>query len=1122
YDYSSLTIFQSPQSGKAYINSSNGVISYFPEKNFTGKDSLHYKICDTGLPVYCDDAWMIITVNPVNDNPIPTPLVLETNINTPVTFNALNQVFDIDDGINPGSIDISGLNKIKLSGDSIIYTPDSSYTGKDEFTYSVSDYEGVPAFVIVTVIVKDTLSEFIAANDTITIQENGVVDISVLENDTKGNEFPDPRSLEIKVFPKNGVAEYDWYKQVVSYQPDKNFNGKDSITYIVSSGLKNWSSAKVYINVEPVNDSLRANDDLAETIINTPVEIHILKNDIDSDNGIDYTSVKFDTEIEYNDENGIATFTPPLNFKGIYSFTYKVCDNDFINTSCDSATVVVIVNQKKKELYAINDDYSTFENDTIDLVEPLLPWENDSLIVSDNKIVPDSFDVVLPPQHGTYTLNQETNIITYIPEKDFYGNDWMTYLIYDDAGNFDVAEINIWVEKVNVPPVAVSDNYMISQNEFKRLYILENDFDIDGNLDFSTLKITSNPKSGKDSIDLKTGTIFYKPDVNKGDDSLRYTICDNEGACTSATVKMTIELDTSIFIYLTTLEDNPVETDIKAEMEKYNFKFNITEVVEEESPEIGKWELTENNSILRYTPEKDSTGDDNFRLNVCSGESGQCAFLRIYVKILPVNDPPVAINDTIFWNHITDTTTITYNDITRNDYDIDSEIIILYNKSVDSGDSLKIKFNKDKELITITADTIFWCDAWFTYKILDQEGASDTGKVFIFPYPDSYNFAANNDEKEVFENSKDNLLNILENDIFIDNQLCTIDTVIIITPSVNGISSATNDNNISYNPLRHYYGKDSLQYQIIDLWGKKDSAWVYIDILERNTPPLANPDDTIAAFGTIINIPVLSNDYDPDAIDLPGSPGDPDAFIDSSRTVIISDPLFGTAYFDPATYNIVYTPDIESCENDVFEYRIFDNENDSSSTTITIIMPEEAPIMAIPDTVKTYPGIPVEVEPLLNDQGYFAKYIESNTNPSNGFISINSSNIVRYTPNKDFIGRDSIKYSITSPCENISEAYIIFLVEELRVPEIITPNGDRKNDVLIIDGIEYFPDNMFQIYNRYGHIVYSKKTYDNTWGGYSNKGSLFGDKPLPAGTYYWTLIYNEGRNRQAGIIYIFR
>ncbi len=1121
YDYSSLTILQSPQNGKAYINSSNGVISYFPEKNFNGRDSLHYKICDTGMPVYCDDAWMIITVTPVNDRPIPTPLVLETNINTPVTFNALDQVFDIDDGINPDSIVISASNKTKLSGDSIIYTPDSSFTGRDEFTYSVSDYEGVPAFVIVTVVVKDTLSEFIAANDTITIHEDNSVDISVLENDTEGNEFPDPRSLEIKAFPENGVAEYDWYNQVITYKPYKNFNGKDSMTYIVASGLKNWSSAKVYINVEPANDSLIANDDIAETLINTPVEIDIFKNDIDRDNGIDYSSVKFNTEIKFNDETGIATYTPPLNFKGVYSFTYNVCDNDFINTSCDSATVVVIVGQKKKELYAINDDYSTFENDAIELAEPL-PWENDSLTLSDNKIVPDSFSVLLPPQYGTYKMDQGTNIITYIPEKDYFGNDWITYIIYDDAGNFDVAEINIWVEKVNVPPVALKDNYIISQNEFKRLYILENDYDIDGNLDFSTLKIISHPEFGKDSIDIKTGTIFYKPDVNKGDDSLRYTICDNEGACTTASLKMTIELDTSIFIYLSTLEDNPVEKDIKAEMEKYNFKFNITDIVEEESPEIGKWQLSKNNTTLIYTPEKDSTGDDKFRLNVCSTESGQCAFLRIYVKILPVNDPPIAINDTIYWNNITDTTTIFFNDITKNDYDIDSEVIILDNKAIDSGDSLKIKFNTDKELITITADTIFWCDAWFTYKILDQEGASDTGKVFIFPYPDSYNFLANDDKKEVFENSKDNLLNILENDIFIDNQLCTIDTVIIITPSVNGVSSASNDNNILYSPRRHYYGKDSLQYQIIDLWGKQDSAWVYITVFEKNTPPLANPDDTIAAFGTVINIPILLNDYDPDAIDLPDSPGDPEAYIDSARTVLISDPLYGTAYFDSATYNIVYTPDVESCENDIFQYMIYDNENDSSITTITIIMPEEASIIAIPDTVKTYPGIPVEVEPLLNDLGYFAQYIENNTIPSSGFISISSSNIVRYTPNKDFIGRDSIKYSIISPCENKSETYIIFLIEELRVPEIITPNGDGKNDVLIIDGIEYFPDNMLQIYNRYGHIVYSKKGYDNVWGGNSNKGSLFGDKPLPAGTYYWTLVYNEGRNRQAGIIYIFR
>ena len=131
--------------------------------------------------------------------------------------------------------------------------------------------------------------------------------------------------------------------------------------------------------------------------------------------------------------------------------------------------------------------------------------------------------------------------------------------------------------------------------------------------------------------------------------------------------------------------------------------------------------------------------------------------------------------------------------------------------------------------------------------------------------------------------------------------------------------------------------------------------------------------------------------------------------------------------------------------------------------------------------------------------------------------------MVTYSPNPDFMDRDSMMYTIVSPCGKESNAYIVFIIKKLRVPEIITPNGDGKNDWLIIDGIDYFPDNFLQIFNRYGHVVYEKKGYnkDSKWAGYSNRGSLGGDKPLPAGTYYYTLIYNDGRNRQAGFIYIF-
>ncbi|WP_460621422.1 T9SS type B sorting domain-containing protein [Hymenobacter tenuis] len=48
---------------------------------------------------------------------------------------------------------------------------------------------------------------------------------------------------------------------------------------------------------------------------------------------------------------------------------------------------------------------------------------------------------------------------------------------------------------------------------------------------------------------------------------------------------------------------------------------------------------------------------------------------------------------------------------------------------------------------------------------------------------------------------------------------------------------------------------------------------------------------------------------------------------------------------------------------------------------------------------------------------------------------------------------------------------------------IITPNGDRKNDVLTIDNVRLYPSNTLAIYNRYGKQVYHTRNYQNTFGG---------------------------------------
>jgi gliding motility-associated-like protein len=62
------------------------------------------------------------------------------------------------------------------------------------------------------------------------------------------------------------------------------------------------------------------------------------------------------------------------------------------------------------------------------------------------------------------------------------------------------------------------------------------------------------------------------------------------------------------------------------------------------------------------------------------------------------------------------------------------------------------------------------------------------------------------------------------------------------------------------------------------------------------------------------------------------------------------------------------------------------------------------------------------------------------------------------------------------------------------IPNLITPNGDKSNDIFEIIGLPR--ESELKIYNRWGARVYENKSYDNTWAGEGN----------PDGVYYYDLI----------------
>ncbi|SEO62579.1 gliding motility-associated C-terminal domain-containing protein [Flavobacterium sp. CF108] len=96
----------------------------------------------------------------------------------------------------------------------------------------------------------------------------------------------------------------------------------------------------------------------------------------------------------------------------------------------------------------------------------------------------------------------------------------------------------------------------------------------------------------------------------------------------------------------------------------------------------------------------------------------------------------------------------------------------------------------------------------------------------------------------------------------------------------------------------------------------------------------------------------------------------------------------------------------------------------------------------------------------------------------------------------------------------------------LVVYNAVSPNGDGINDTFHIKGLEKFPDNTLEIYNRWGVKVYDAKGYNESdvmFAGYSDgRATINRGEKLPTGTYFYILKYNNGKKakEKAGYLYI--
>ena len=988
--------------------SPNGNLQFTPNANFNGTVSFTYQVCDNGVPapVYCDTATVYITVNPVNDAPIAVDDNTSTNEDSPVTIDVRNNDTTVDGTLQDPTV-LSGPNNgtTSIVGGNIVYTPNPDFVGNDTITYVVCD-DGVPApglcdtaTVIVTVNAVNDAP--IAVDDNTSTNEDSPVTIDVRNNDTSvDGTLQDPTVLS---GPNNGTTSIVGGNIV--YTPNPDFVGNDTITYVVcddgvpAPGL--CDTATVIVTVNAVNDAPIAVDDNTSTNEDSPVTIDVRNNDTTVDGTLqDPTVLSGPNNGTTSIVGGNIVYTPNPDFVGNDTITYVVCDDGVPAPGlCDTATVIVTVNAVNDAPIAVDDNTSTNEDSpvTIDV-------RNNDTSVDGTLQDP---TVLSGPNNGTTSIVGGN--IVYTPNPDFVGNDTITYVVCDDGvpapGLCDTATVIVTVNAVNDAPIAVDDNTSTNEDSPVTIDVRNNDTSVDGTLQDPT--VISGPINGTTSI--VGGNIIYTPNPDfVGNDTITYVVCDDgvpaPGLCDTATVIVTVNAvnDAPIAVddNTSTNEDSPVTIDVRNNDTTVDGTLQDPTVLS--GPNNGTTSIVGGNIV--YTPNPDFVGNDTITYVVCDDgvpAPGLCDTATVIVTVNPVNDAPIAVNDTV----VTNENIAISVDVRQNDINVDGTLQDPTVISVPSNGTVSVVAGN----ILYTPNNGYTGTDNFVYAVCDNgipaPGLCDTAMVYVTITP--VNDAPIVDNDSALTNEDNPISGDFTNsgDIDPDGTPLTVNIAPIAGPS-NGTIIINPDGTYTYTPNINYNGPDLVVVSVCDTGipapGVCANDTLFITVIPVNDAPIAVDDNTSTNEDSPVTIDVRNNDTTVD-----GTLQDP---------TVLSGPNNGTTSIVGG--NIVYTPNPDFVGNDTITYVVCDDGVpapglcDTATVIVTVNAVNDAPI-AVDDNTSTNEDSPVTIDVRNNDTTVDGTLQDPTvlSGPNNGTTSIVGGNIV-YTPNPDFVGNDTITYVV--------------------------------------------------------------------------------------------------------------
>ncbi len=840
-----------------------------------------------------------------NPAPVATNDSASTPEDTPVTIAVLANDADPDgDALTVTSASaLNGTVVINPNG-SLTYTPAAGFNGTDTITYQISDGEGGTSTATVTVSVADVNDE--PTSSAIANQTN--LDSQIINLPVAGAfADPDGDTLSYAAAGLPAGLAIDPATGVISGTIDNSASqvngGVYAITVTASDGRGGTVSSTFTWTV--TNPAPTAANDAVTTAEDTPVRVPVLANDGDPDGDpLTVSAASAGNGTVSINADGSLLYTPNPNFNGTDTIIYRITDSEGGVSTASVTVTITAMNDGPTTVGIPNQNGDDGQPTSVSVASAFSDVDGDVLTFSATGLPP---NLTIDPLTGVIsgTLGPDTS----------QNGPYVVSVTATDPSGASVTTDFVWSVQ-NVPPVAVNDVATTAEDTPITVGVLTNDSDPDGD----PLTITAASATNGTVVINPNGTVTFTPAPNfNGEAVVTYTVSDGEGGFATATLTVTV----------TAVNDAPTSVALPNEFNQDSDTVSVNvgsffsdidgDTLSLSATGLPAGLTMDAAGVISGTidPGASQPGGGVYSVTVTATDPGGLTTSRTFTWTV-TNPAPTATDDAVT---TAEDTPIPAINVLGNDTDPDGDVLTVTAAAALNG---TVTVNPNGTL-AYTPNANFNGTDTVTYTISDGNGGTSTATVAITVTPVNDPPVAVDDRASTNEDTPVTI-GVLGNDTDVDGDVL----IVTAATSPNGTVVINPDGTLTFTPAPNFNGPTTITYTVSDGNGGTATATVTVNVGAVNDTPVANPDTATTPEDTLVNIPVLGNDSDPD--------GDP-------LTVTAASAPNGTVTIRPDG-TLDYTPNPNFNGTETITYTISDGNGGfaTSTVTVTVTAVNDAPV----------------------------------------------------------------------------------------------------------------------------------------------------------------------------------